>query len=197
MRRSSANISRRCRSSAIISRIASADPKYISVALGVQVVGLQYNDDLNVNFIPPPLAEAGYDDTLGPGLPGYATVNLTTSREIGRNVQVFFGVQNLFDQVYFVQTNPSTTGTPRLVNGGVRLGGLQGSEVTFRNTIAAAWVVCALRAQACRNSRNTRAGVVSDNSVVILWTPTRHGSSSSTCHQSAGGAEQVLGHSLA
>jgi outer membrane receptor protein involved in Fe transport len=102
-------------------QIAYADPKYVSVALGVQVVGLQYNDDQNVNFIPPPtLAEAGYDDTLGPGLPGYATVDLTASREIGANVQIFFGVQNLFDQVYFVQTNPSTTGTPRLVNGGVR-----------------------------------------------------------------------------
>ena len=41
--------------------------------------------------------------------------------EVGRNLQVFFGVQNLFDQVSFVQTNPSTIGTPRLVNGGVRV----------------------------------------------------------------------------
>ena len=43
------------------------------------------------------------------------------SRDVGRNLQVFFGVQNLFDQVYFVQTNPSTIGTPRLVNGGLRI----------------------------------------------------------------------------
>ena len=42
------------------------------------------------------------------------------SRAFGSNIDVFFGVQNLFDQKYFVQTNPSTFGTPRLVNGGVR-----------------------------------------------------------------------------
>jgi len=34
---------------------------------------------------------------------------------------VFFGVQNLLDKEYFVQTNPSTIGTPRLINGGVRI----------------------------------------------------------------------------
>ena len=45
-------------------------------------------------------------------------MDLTVSRAIGRNLQAFFGIQNLFDQVYFVQTNPSTIGTPRLVNGG-------------------------------------------------------------------------------
>jgi hypothetical protein len=42
-------------------------------------------------------------------------------REVGHNVQVFFGIQNMFNQVSFVQTNPSTTGTPRLFNGGVRV----------------------------------------------------------------------------
>ena len=43
------------------------------------------------------------------------------SRAIGSNLDVFFGVQNLFDQAYFVQTGPSTLGTPRLVSGGVRI----------------------------------------------------------------------------
>ena len=69
----------------------------------------------------PRLTDAGYDASTPPGLPGYAIVDLTASRDFGRNLQVFFGVQNLFDQVYFVQTNPSTIGTPRLVNGGVRV----------------------------------------------------------------------------
>jgi outer membrane receptor protein involved in Fe transport len=54
-------------------------------------------------------------------LPGYTSVDFTASRDIGSNVQVFVGVQNLTDEVYFVQTNPSTIGTPRLVNGGVRI----------------------------------------------------------------------------
>ena len=42
------------------------------------------------------------------------------SRNFSRNLQAFFGVQNLLDKVYFVQTNPSTIGTPRLVNVGVQ-----------------------------------------------------------------------------
>ena len=39
----------------------------------------------------------------------------------GRSFQVFVGAQNIFEKVYFVQTNPSTIGTPRLVNGGIRI----------------------------------------------------------------------------
>jgi outer membrane receptor protein involved in Fe transport len=101
-------------------QIAYSNSTYASLALGIQFIGLQYNDDQNVNFIPAAtLTEAGYDAALGPGLPGYATVDLTASRDVGRNLQLFFGVQNLFNQAYFVQTSPSTTGTPRLVNGGV------------------------------------------------------------------------------
>lgn len=103
-------------------QLAYANPRIASIALGIQFVGLQFNDDLNVNLIPAETrTEAGYDATLGAGLPGYKSVDLMASRDIGRHAQVFFGVQNLFDQVYFVQTNPSTIGTPRLVNGGIRV----------------------------------------------------------------------------
>jgi len=103
-------------------QVAYSNAKYASVALGVQFAGVQFNDDLNINFIPAAtLTEAGYSTSTAVGLPKYAVVELMASRDIGRNLQVFFGVQNLFDQVYFVQTNPSTTGTPRLVNGGVRV----------------------------------------------------------------------------
>jgi outer membrane receptor protein involved in Fe transport len=101
---------------------AYSNAKYATVALGVQVIGLTYNDDLNVNFIPvATLAHAGYAANYPAGLPGYTVVDLSVSRNLGRNIQAFFGVQNLFDKVYFVQTNPSTIGTPRLVNGGVRV----------------------------------------------------------------------------
>jgi outer membrane receptor protein involved in Fe transport len=103
-------------------QVAYSNPKYASIAVSVQAMSLQYNDDLNINFIPAPtLAEAGYSSFTGPGLPGYASVDFTALRDVGHNLQVVFGVQNLFDQVSFVQTNPSTTGTPRLVNGGVRV----------------------------------------------------------------------------
>jgi outer membrane receptor protein involved in Fe transport len=55
------------------------------------------------------------------GLPKYNVMNLTVSRTVNRNVDLFFGVQNVFDTLYYVGTNPTTIGTPRLVNGGIRL----------------------------------------------------------------------------
>ena len=103
-------------------QIAYTNPKYASVALSVQLMGAQFNDDLNVHFIPvPTLTAEGYAADTPAGLPGYSSVDLTVARDLGPNFQVFFGVQNLMDTVYFVQTNPSTIGTPRLVNGGIRI----------------------------------------------------------------------------
>jgi iron complex outermembrane receptor protein len=102
-------------------QIAYANPKYINAAIGIQVYGLQYDDDQNMRAVlAPALAEAGYS-TIGPGLPGYTTVDITASRTVSRNLDVFFGVQNLFNKEYFVGTLPDTIGTPRLVNGGVRV----------------------------------------------------------------------------
>jgi outer membrane receptor protein involved in Fe transport len=102
-------------------QIAYSEPKVATVALGVQMVGLQFNDDLNTQLIPTAtLATVGYD-AVPAGLPGYAVVDFTVARDINRYVQAFFGVQNLLDKVYFVQTNPSTVGTPRMINGGVRV----------------------------------------------------------------------------
>jgi len=87
-------------------RAAYANPRFLSFAAGVQFVGSQYDDDLNT---PTRL------------LPKYAVVDLMASREVGRNAELFLGVQNLFDAEYFVGTLPTTVGTPRLVTGGVRL----------------------------------------------------------------------------
>jgi iron complex outermembrane receptor protein len=102
-------------------QVAYSNPKVATVALGIQAAGLQFNDDLNTQFIPAAtLAAAGYDPVTA-GLPGYTVVDLTVARDIGRNIQAFVGAQNLFDADYFVQTNPSTVGTPRLVNVGIRV----------------------------------------------------------------------------
>ena len=103
-------------------QVAYANPRYATVAVGFQFIGRQFDDDLNVRVVPAAaLAEAGYSASTEPGLPKYAVVDLMAGRAFGPNTEVFFGVQNLFDQKYFVQTNPSTFGTPRLVNAGVRL----------------------------------------------------------------------------
>src|SRR5215467_1805325 len=95
-------------------RITYSDPKVASITFGIQAVGLQYDtgDDTNTRAVP------GYSY---PGLPAYATTELSISRALGRNVDVFFAAQNLFDKEYIVATLPTTIGSPRLVNGGVRV----------------------------------------------------------------------------
>ena len=56
-----------------------------------------------------------------PGLPGYAILDVTASRTLGRSLDVFIGVQNILDEEYIVGTLPTTIGSPRLVQGGVRV----------------------------------------------------------------------------
>jgi outer membrane receptor protein involved in Fe transport len=103
-------------------QMAYANPKFVNAALGVQFYGKQFDDDQNLRAVlGPALADAGYSTSSGPGLPGYTMVDLTASRALRSNVEVFFGVQNLFNTEYFVATLPDTIGTPRLINGGVRL----------------------------------------------------------------------------
>jgi outer membrane receptor protein involved in Fe transport len=88
------------------------NPRYASVAFAVQFLGTQFDDDQNARIVP---------GQTEPGLPGYALADFTASRTVNRNVDVFFGMQNIFDQQYFVGTLPTTIGSPRLVNGGVRI----------------------------------------------------------------------------
>jgi outer membrane receptor protein involved in Fe transport len=92
--------------------VAYANPRYLNVAVAGTFYGRQFDDDQNARIKP---------GETEPGLPGYGLVDLSASREIGRNIEVFFGVQNLFDQEYYVQLLPTTIGSPRLVNGGVRV----------------------------------------------------------------------------
>ena len=92
--------------------VAYANPRVLNVAVAGSFYGRQFDDDQNARIKPGETA---------PGLPAYGLVDLSASRDIGRNLQVFFGVQNLFDQEYYVQLLPTTIGSPRLVNGGVRV----------------------------------------------------------------------------
>jgi len=92
------------------------NPRFLNVAIENQFVGHQYDDDLNTATIFTTIPEK-----REVGLPKYNVFNFTLSRTINRTVDLFFGVQNLFDVTYYVGTNPTTIGTPRLVNGGIRL----------------------------------------------------------------------------
>jgi outer membrane receptor protein involved in Fe transport len=91
---------------------AYSSPRIATVAVTGMFFGRQYDDDLNARTKP---------GETEPGLPPYGVVDFGVSRDIGRNLDVFFGVQNLFDQEYYVQLLPTTTGSPRLVHGGIRV----------------------------------------------------------------------------
>ncbi len=93
-------------------QVVWADPELVTFGVGLQFIGRQFDDDENLRSV------RGESE---PGLPGYALVDLTASRDVRDNLQVFFGVQNVFDQTYYVGTNPTTIGTPVLVHGGVRV----------------------------------------------------------------------------
>lgn len=97
-------------------QLTFTDARYFTFALENQFVGHQFDDDKNEAKIFPNIA-----DKTEIGLPAYSVTNLTVSRRINRHLDVFFGVQNLFGTEYYVATNPTLVGTPRLVNGGIRL----------------------------------------------------------------------------
>jgi iron complex outermembrane recepter protein len=83
-----------------------SDPRFVTIAFDVQASGDQFDDDLN---------------TSSRVLPGYSLVNLSVSRNVGRNLEVFAAVQNMFDTEYFVGSLPTLIGAPRLVSGGVKI----------------------------------------------------------------------------
>jgi outer membrane receptor protein involved in Fe transport len=103
-------------------RVVYSNPRYATVAVGFQFFGRQFDDDQNVRAVPAPaLIDAGYAASADAGLPRYTVADLTVSRAVGRNADLFFGVQNLFDRQYFVGTLPTTIGSPRMANAGVRI----------------------------------------------------------------------------
>ena len=93
-------------------QVAYTNAKLLNVGVELLAIGRQFDDDLNTRTVP------GHAE---PGLPKYAILSFTASRALAPRLEVFFGVQNLFDQQYFVGTLPTTTGSPRLINGGVRV----------------------------------------------------------------------------
>ncbi len=93
-------------------RAIYTNPRVATIGVDVQFLGRQFDDDQNMVTVP------GQSE---PGLPAYATVDLTASHQIRPGFQIFAGVQNLLDQQYDVGTLPTTIGSPRLINGGVRL----------------------------------------------------------------------------
>jgi iron complex outermembrane recepter protein len=84
--------------------VSYSNPRYVTASVHAIFVGDQFDDDLNEDV-----------------LPAYGTVELSVFRAIGANLDVFFTAQNLFDKEYLVQSAPPTRGTPRLINGGVRV----------------------------------------------------------------------------
>ena len=92
--------------------IAYLNPRYINASLSTTFFGRQFDDDQNARIKP---------GETEPGLPAYALMDVSASRAVGRNLEVFVGVQNVFDEEYYVMLLPTTIGSPRLVHGGVRV----------------------------------------------------------------------------
>jgi outer membrane receptor protein involved in Fe transport len=92
------------------------NPTFAIISVEHQFVGHQFDDDQNAARILP-----GLPDRTVVGLPGFSVTNLTVTRAINRQASVFLGVQNLMATEYYVGTNPTTIGTPRLVNMGIRI----------------------------------------------------------------------------
>jgi outer membrane receptor protein involved in Fe transport len=93
-------------------QVAYANRSVATIAFALQVVGRQFDDDQNLRTVP------GHTT---PGLPGYAVADLTLTRTLRKGTELFVGVQNLLDQQYIVGTLPTTIGSPRLVNFGLRV----------------------------------------------------------------------------
>jgi outer membrane receptor protein involved in Fe transport len=92
--------------------VAYTNPRIVDVTVSALFFGRQFNEDTNLGTVP------GKTEA---GLPEYGTVEMSLVRRLGRNLDVFLGVQNMFDQEYLVQLVPTTAGSPRLVNGGIRI----------------------------------------------------------------------------
>jgi outer membrane receptor protein involved in Fe transport len=97
------------------------DPRFVNLAFNLQMVGKQYDDDLNARGVPANGCAVQSQSCDDPGLPGFSLLDFSASRSLGRGVDVFFGVQNILDEEFYVQTNPTTIGAPRLVQGGIRV----------------------------------------------------------------------------
>jgi len=93
-------------------QVSFTDTRWFTASLEVLVMGRQFDDDLNSRAVP---------GITEPGLPGYTVASLSLSRPVGRRLETFVGVQNLFAREYFVGTLPTTTGSPRMITGGVRV----------------------------------------------------------------------------
>jgi outer membrane receptor protein involved in Fe transport len=85
-------------------QLVYSHPRYLTAAVAAQFSSRQFEDDQNLLR-----------------LPGYGVVDVNFNRAISRNVDAFFGVQNLLDRTVYVQRNPTTIGAPRLLTGGFKL----------------------------------------------------------------------------
>lgn len=83
-----------------------SNTRFATIAFDAQFTGEQFDDDLN---------------TRSRVLPKYSLAHLSVSRDLGRNIEVFAAVQNMFDTEYFVGSLPTLVGPPRMVSGGVRI----------------------------------------------------------------------------
>jgi outer membrane cobalamin receptor len=85
--------------------VIAETPRVATFSVQTRFVGAQFEDDLN---------------TLT--LEDYVVVDVSATRPLARTVQLFLGVENLFDVEYDVGRTPlRNIGWPRTFRGGVRV----------------------------------------------------------------------------
>jgi outer membrane receptor protein involved in Fe transport len=93
-------------------QVSFSDPRFFTASVEVLTMSRQFDDDLNTRAVP---------GITAAGLPKYTVVSVSLARTITRRLELFGGVQNLFDREYFVGTLPTTVGAPRVITGGMRV----------------------------------------------------------------------------
>jgi iron complex outermembrane recepter protein len=84
--------------------LSYSHPKWVTASATMQIVGGQYDDDLNSLW-----------------LPYYNTLDINFMRKLGRNLEAFFGVQNVLDRTFYVQRIPTSVAAPRFFTGGLEI----------------------------------------------------------------------------
>ena len=109
------------------------ESQMLPAALSIRTIGRQFDTIRTRASCHRGADGAGYPSSAStttiPGLPKYTIVSITVSRAIGRSSKRK-SARRAFDREYFVGTLPTTIGSPRMVNAGLRFGSRGGSTAS-------------------------------------------------------------------
>ena len=102
-------------------QFAYTDPRYVNLALGLQMAGKQYDDDLNARGVPANGCAVQSQSCDNPGLPGFTLLDFTASRALGRASRCSSACRTFSTRRSTSRPTRPRSARPRLVQGGVRV----------------------------------------------------------------------------